>query len=118
MRTLRRELPKEFPGVTFFFQPADMVNQVLNAGLPAPIDVQVVGRSADNYEVARRLAAKIARIPGSSDVRVQQVMDALELRFSVDRVRAQQIGLSQRDVASDLLIFTFPRAGRSRRISG
>jgi multidrug efflux pump subunit AcrB len=104
VRTLRRELPKEFPGVTFFFQPADMVNQVLNAGLPAPIDVQVVGRSADNYDVARRLATKIARIPGSSDVRVQQVMDAPELRFSVDRVRAQQIGLSQRDVASDLLI--------------
>ncbi len=104
VRTLRRELPKEFPGVTFFFQPADMVNQVLNAGLPAPIDVQVVGRSADNYEVARKLARQIARIPGSSDVRVQQVMDAPELRFSVDRVRAQQIGLSQRDVASDLLI--------------
>jgi CzcA family heavy metal efflux pump len=104
VRTLRRALPKEFPGVTFFFQPADMVNQVLNTGLPAPIDVQVVGHAAGNYDVARRLARDIAHIPGAADVRVQQVMDSPELRFDVDRVRAQQIGLSQRDVASDLLI--------------
>ena len=104
VRTLRRELPKEFPGVTFFFQPADMVNQVLNIGLPAPIDVQVVGHSEQNYAVARRLAREMARIPGAADVRVQQVMDAPEMRFDVDRVRAQQMGLSQRDVAGDLLI--------------
>ncbi|MGH7655702.1 MAG: efflux RND transporter permease subunit, partial [Gemmatimonadaceae bacterium] len=104
VRTLRRELPKEFPGVTFFFQPADMVNQVLNAGLPAPIDVQVVGHADENYDVARQLAHEIARIPGAADVRVQQVMDAPELRFDVDRVRAQQMGLSQRDVAGDLLV--------------
>jgi multidrug efflux pump subunit AcrB len=104
VRTLRRELPKEFPGVTFFFQPADMVNQVLNSGLPAPIDVQIVGHSDLNYDVARKLASQIAHIPGAADVRVQQVMDAPEIRFDVDRVRAQQIGLSQRDVASDLLI--------------
>ncbi len=104
VRTLRRELPKEFPGVTFFFQPADMVNQVLNSGLPAPIDVQIVGHSEQNYDVARKLASQIAHIPGAADVRVQQVMDAPEIRFDVDRVRAQQIGLSQRDVASDLLI--------------
>jgi CzcA family heavy metal efflux pump len=105
VRTLRRELPKEFPGVTFFFQPADMVNQVLNLGLPAPIDVQVSGqRRAENFAVAQRLAREIARIPGAADVRVQQVMDAPELRFAVDRTKAQQIGLSQRDVASDLLV--------------
>jgi multidrug efflux pump subunit AcrB len=104
VRTLRRELPKEFPGVTFFFQPADMVNQVLNTGLPAPIDVQVVGHAPENYAVARRIARDIARIPGSADVRVQQVMDAPELRFDVDRVRAQQMGISQREVASDLLV--------------
>ena len=104
VRTLRRELPREFPGVTFFFQPADMVNQVLNTGLPAPIDVQVVGHAEENYEVARKLASEIAHIPGAADVRVQQVMDAPEIRFSVDRVRAQQLGLSQKDVASDLLI--------------
>ncbi len=104
VRTLRRDLPKEFPGVTFFFQPADMVNQVLNTGLPAPIDVQIVGHAPENYAVARRLAREMARIPGAADVRVQQVMDAPELRFDVNRVRAQQIGLSQKDVASDVLI--------------
>jgi multidrug efflux pump subunit AcrB len=104
VRALRRELPKRFPGVTFFFQPADMVNQVLNLGLPAPIDVQIAGRSPANYDLARALAREIQKIPGAADVRVQQVMDAPELRFVVDRTKAQQIGLSQREVASDLLI--------------
>jgi multidrug efflux pump subunit AcrB len=104
VRALRRELPKAFPGVTFFFQPADMVNQVLNLGLPAPIDVQISGRDPANFELARSLAREIAKIPGAADVRVQQVMDAPELRFAVDRTKAQQIGLSQRDVASDMLI--------------
>jgi CzcA family heavy metal efflux pump len=104
VRALRKELPKQFPGVTFFFQPADMVNQVLNLGLPAPIDVQIAGRNPGNYDLARAMAKEIAKIPGAVDVRVQQVMDAPELRFSVDRTKAQQIGLSQRDVSSDLLI--------------
>jgi len=105
VRKLRKELPRQYPGVTFFFQPADMVNQVLNLGLPAPIDVQVAGRNAaGNYAVAQKLAKEIARIPGAVDVRVQQVMDAPELRFDVDRIKAQQLGLSQRDVASDVLI--------------
>jgi CzcA family heavy metal efflux pump len=104
VRQLRRSLPQEFPGVTFFFQPADMVNQVLNAGLPAPIDVQVVGHAAGNYALARTLAAEIAKVPGAVDVRVQQVMDAPEISFDVNRTKAQQIGLSQRDVAGNLLI--------------
>ncbi|CAN5296918.1 efflux RND transporter permease subunit [soil metagenome] len=105
VRELRRTLPKEFPGVTFFFQPADMVNQVLNLGLPAPIDVQIAGQNRTaNYAVAQKLAAEIARVPGASDVRVQQVMDAPELRFAVDRTKALQMGLSQREIASDLLI--------------
>src|SRR6478672_6061823 len=104
VRALRRELPRQFPGVTFFFQPADMVNQVLNLGLPAPIDVQISGRAPGNYDLARALAKEISKIPGAVDVRVQQVMDAPELRFTVDRTKAQQIGLSQRDVSSDLLI--------------
>jgi len=105
VRTLRRELPRQFPGVTFFFQPADMVNQVLNLGLPAPIDVQVVGqRRAQNFVVAQQLAREIARIPGAVDVHVQQVMDAPVLRFDVDRVKAQQLGVTQREVASDLLV--------------
>jgi CzcA family heavy metal efflux pump len=105
VRTLRRELSKEYPGVTFFFQPADMVNQVLNLGLPAPIDVQVTGQNrVANYLLAQKLSKAIERIPGAADVRVQQVMDAPELRFSVDRVKAQQIGLTQRDVSGDMLI--------------
>src|SRR5262249_43615650 len=100
VRTLRRELPKRYPGVTFFFQPADMVNQVLNLGLPAPIDVQVVGSKTEpNFALARQLSKEISHIPGAVDVRVQQVMDAPELRFDVDRIKAQQLGLSQRDVA-------------------
>ncbi|MDB4915314.1 MAG: acriflavin resistance protein, partial [Gemmatimonadetes bacterium] len=105
VRELRKVLPVEFPGVTFFVQPADMVNQVLNLGLPAPIDVQVSGQNrAGNYEAAQKIATEIARIPGAADVRVQQVMNAPEMRFAVDRVKAQEIGLTQRDVASDLLI--------------
>jgi multidrug efflux pump subunit AcrB len=105
VRQLRRELPRRFPGVTFFSQPADMVNQVLNQGLPAPIDVQVVGHNtAGNYQAARKLADAIAHVPGAVDVRVQQVMDAPELHFDVDRLKAQQMGLTQRDIASNLLI--------------
>jgi multidrug efflux pump subunit AcrB len=104
VRQLRIALPKQFPGVTFFFQPADIVNQVLNAGLPAPIDVQVLGAAHGNYAVARDLAGKIARIPGAADVRVQQVMDAPEIKFDVDRIKAQQVGLTQRDVSGDLLV--------------
>ena len=105
VRALRRELPGQYPGVTFFFQPADMVNQVLNLGLPAPIDVQISGQNrVGNYAAAQRIAAEISRIPGAADVRVQQVMNSPELRFDIDRAKAQQMGLTQRDVSSDLLI--------------
>jgi multidrug efflux pump subunit AcrB len=105
IRRLRATLPGEFPGVTFFFLPADIVNQVLNLGLPAPIDVQVVGpNQMANYHTASRLAAEIRRIPGAVDTRVQQVVNMPEFLFSVDRIRAQQIGLTQREVASNLLI--------------
>src|SRR2546426_5795256 len=105
VRRLRATLPTEFPGVTFFFLPADIVNQVLNLGLPAPIDVQVVGqdKTAD-YAIATRLATELRRIPGAVDVRVQQVVNMPEFLFSVDRIRAQQVGLTQRQVASNLLI--------------
>src|SRR5437867_2865413 len=105
VRRLRSTVPNEFPGVTFFFLPADIVNQVLNLGLPAPIDVQVVGRDKmANYLTARRLSVEMRRIPGAVDVRVQQVVNMPELMFTVDRVRAEQIGLTQRQVASNLLI--------------
>src|SRR6267154_1356035 len=105
VRRLRATLPTEFPGVTFFFLPADIVNQVLNLGLPAPIDVQIVGQDKKaDYDVAVRLAAELRRIPGAVDVRVQQVVNMPEFLFSVDRIRAQQVGLTQRQVASNLLI--------------
>lgn len=104
VKLLRRELPKQFPQLTFFFQPADIVNQILNFGLPAPIDVQVVGRDLKaGYEVARQLEQRIARIPGAADVHLHQVMDAPELRVKVDRTRAEQLGVTQRDVAGSVL---------------
>ena len=105
VRRLRATLPNEFPGVTFFAVPADIVNQVLNLGLPAPIDVQVVGpNKMANYQTATRLADAVRRVPGAVDVRVQQVANYPDLLFSVDRTLAQQLGLTQRQVASNLLI--------------
>jgi multidrug efflux pump subunit AcrB len=106
VRRLRATLPNQFPGVTFFAVPADIVNQVLNLGLPAPLDVQVVGpNKMAGYQVASRLAGEIRGIPGAVDVRVQQVPNYPDLLFSVDRTLAMQTGgLTQRQVASDLLI--------------
>jgi len=105
MRRLREELPAAFPGSTFYFQPADIVSQVLNFGLRAPIDVQIdfsdLGRS---YEVARRLRDALRRIPGTADVRIAQVLDYPALQIDVDRERAAEVGLAQRDVANSLLI--------------
>ena len=104
-RVLRERLPKEFPDCTFFFQSADIVNQILNFGLAAPIDVQVVGRNqADNYKVALDLERKIAEVRGTADVHLHQVVNVPELRLNVDRTKADQLGLTQRDVANSLLI--------------
>src|SRR5262249_23624314 len=84
---LREELPRRFPGCTFYFEPADITGQILNAGLPAPINVQVVGvNRAANLEVARKLRREMARIPGAVDVHIHQMTDAPELRIDVDRV--------------------------------
>jgi multidrug efflux pump subunit AcrB len=103
--TLRKRLRQEFPDMVFFFQPADITSQILNFGLPAPIDLQVVGRNAEaNYEVARRLAARLAKIPGAADVHVHQVMEQPVIGVNVDRVKASQMGLTQRDVTSSMLI--------------
>jgi len=104
IKELRRRLPEEFPAATFFFQPADIVSQILNFGLPAPIDIQVVGNDrVANYEIARKIAARVTRVPGAVDVHVHQVVNAPELRVNVDRTRAAQLGLTQRDVAGTLL---------------
>ncbi|HEY6391259.1 MAG TPA: efflux RND transporter permease subunit [Bryobacteraceae bacterium] len=102
---LRKRLHEKFPDTVIFFEAANITNQILNFGLPAPIDVQVTGRdAAPNYKIAQQLQARIARIPGAADVHIHQVLDAPELRINVDRTKAGQLGLTQRDVASSLLI--------------
>ncbi|HWF07157.1 MAG TPA: efflux RND transporter permease subunit [Bryobacteraceae bacterium] len=102
---LRRILSEKFPDTVFFFQPANITSQILNFGLPAPIDLQVVGRDAEgNYKIAERLMAKIARIPGAVDVHVHQVVDQPEIRLDVDRVKAAELGLTERDVTGNMLI--------------
>ncbi len=90
--------------MTFFYQPADMVTQVLNFGLPAPIDIQIVGADPKNRDIAREIQTRVAAIPGAIDVHMAQVLDYPELFVNIDRTRAQEIGLTQRDVASDLLV--------------
>src|SRR4029077_14180522 len=88
-----------------FFQPADIVTQILNFGTPAPIDVQVVGANQrGNYVVAENLASEIRHIPGAVDVHVQQAFDAPTLHMDVDKTRAQYVGLQTRDVAQNLLV--------------
>jgi multidrug efflux pump subunit AcrB len=102
---LRRRLRETFPDMSFFFQAANITTQILSFGLPAPIDLQVVGRDAEgNYRLAQRLAQRIARIPGAADVHVHQVVDQPEILLNVDRVKASQLGLTQRDVTSSMLI--------------
>ncbi len=102
---LRKHLHERFPDMTFFFQPANITSQILNFGLPAPIDLQVVGRNAEaNYRIAQKLAGRIARIPGAADVHVHQVADQPVIRLDVDRAKASQMGLTQRDVTSSMLI--------------
>jgi multidrug efflux pump subunit AcrB len=105
MHDLRAALPKEFPGVTFSFVPADIVTQILNFGLPSPIDIQVVGRDLDaNRRFASKLVSELAQVPGVADLHVQQAFNQPELRVDVDRTRAGQLGLTERDVAGNLLI--------------
>ncbi len=102
---LRKRLREQFPDIAFFFQPANITTQILNFGLPAPIDLQVVGRDAKtNYTIAQKLAARIARIPGAADVHVHQVVDQPQIRLNVDRVKASQMGLTERDVTGNMLI--------------
>ncbi|WP_454722466.1 MULTISPECIES: efflux RND transporter permease subunit [Cupriavidus] len=102
---LGKLLPQAFPGVSFSFLPADIISQILNFGLPAPIDIQVVGNQLDaNRALARKLAGQLRAVPGLADVHIQQPDDQPALTVNVDRTRALQAGLSQRDVAQNLLI--------------
>jgi CzcA family heavy metal efflux pump len=102
---LRSTLPRTFPGVQFFFQPADIVTQILNFGAPAPIDVQITGANQQgNYLVAETLAKQLRHIPGAADVHVQQAFDQPTLYMDIDRTRVQNLGLQARDVAQNLLV--------------
>ncbi|QLE40831.1 efflux RND transporter permease subunit [Nostoc sp. C052] len=106
IKELRQKLKATFPNYTFFFEPADIVTQILNFGLPAAVDVQISGplkNSKANFEIAQQIAARMTRIPGAVDVHLQQVVDAPKLRLDVDRTEAQQLGMTQRDVANSVL---------------
>ena len=104
-RRLRRKLNEAFPDVVFYFEAANITNQILNFGLPAPIDLQVAGRNGEvNYKIAQDLERQVARIPGAADVHIHQVMNYPEIRLNVDRSKAGQVGLTQQDVSNSLLI--------------
>jgi multidrug efflux pump subunit AcrB len=104
VKTLREKLAARFPDLTFYFQPADIVSQILNFGLPAPIDIQIAGFAPQNYAITREIEARVKQIPGAVDVGLHQVTNAPELRLQVDRTRAQELGFTERDVANSLLI--------------
>ncbi|MEP6763103.1 MAG: efflux RND transporter permease subunit, partial [Gemmatimonadaceae bacterium] len=102
---IRKRLRHDYPDVKVFFMAADIVSQILNFGLPAPINVQVLGSNKiKNYELAQKIEARIRKIPGAVDVHVNQVMNAPQLFVTVDRDRASALGLTERDVASNLLV--------------
>ncbi len=101
---LRERLEYDFPGVTFYFQTADIVSQVLNFGLPAPIDIQIQDQNfTRSYEVGQRLLQMVRRIPGVVDPRITQMLDFPTLQIDVDRQRAARLGVAQRDVANNML---------------
>ncbi len=105
IKQLREKLPSRFPGVQFFFQPADIVTQILNFGVPAPIDIEITGANQPaNYVIAAKLASQMKHIPGASDVHIQQAFDTPTLRMNIDRTRAQAVGLQARDVAQNVLV--------------
>ena len=102
---LREVLPRRFPGVEFFFQPADIVTQILNFGLPAPIDVQIIGTDmGTSYEIAQQIANKMRHVPGTADVHVQQLLSLPTLHMDIERTRVTQVGLTARDVAQSALV--------------
>ncbi|MFZ0312758.1 MAG: efflux RND transporter permease subunit [Candidatus Korobacteraceae bacterium] len=105
IRKLRAGLPRQFPGVEFFFQPADIVSQILNFGLPAPIDIQLIGANVTtNYTIAQQISNRLRRVPGTADVHVQQMLDLPTLHLNIDRDRVTQVGMNARDVATSVLV--------------
>ncbi|MBI1354114.1 MAG: MMPL family transporter [Acidobacteria bacterium] len=105
VRELRKVLPREFPSATFYFLPGDMVTQILNFGTPAPINVQIEGKSIEeNRVVANEILADLRHVPGLVDARMHQRFDYPKLRVDVDRVKALQAGLTQFDIATSMLV--------------
>ncbi|MGE8490303.1 MAG: efflux RND transporter permease subunit, partial [Paraburkholderia nemoris] len=105
MDKLRALLPQRFPGVEFFFQPADIVTQILNFGLPAAVDVQISGANQEgNFDVARKLLKQVRLIPGTVDTHIQQKLDEPAINLQMDRTRLQQLNLSANNVAQNVLI--------------
>ncbi len=105
IKQLRSRLPQQFPGTTFSFLPADIVSQILNFGLPAPIDVQIIGNNLKaNYAYATDLLKRIRLVSGIADLRIQQVFNYPQINVNVDRTFAGDVGLTQRDTANSLLV--------------
>src|ERR1700691_1240043 len=114
IKTLRTLLPQKYPGTIFSFLPADIVSQILNFGLPAPIDLQVIGNNQQaNYAYANELLKRIRTVPGIADLRIQQVFNYPQIHVNVDRPLAGEVGLTQRDVANSLLV-TLSGSGQVR----
>ncbi len=104
-KQVRKMLTHDFPEVTYYFQPADIVTQILNAGLPAPIDIRLTGLDPEkNYKVAQELKRRVAKIPGAVDVCVHQIVNAPQYVYNVDRTRANQLGLTQKDISNSALV--------------
>lgn len=104
-RQVRKMLTHDFPEVSYYFQPADIVTQILNAGLPAPIDIRLTGLDvAKDYEIIQRVKRLVQKVPGAVDVCLHQVVNAPQFVYNVDRTKANQLGLTQRDVSNSFLI--------------
>jgi multidrug efflux pump subunit AcrB len=105
VRSLRSALPREFPGSTFYFLPADMTTQILNFGLPAPVDVQIEGQDVQaNHELANRVLSQLRHVSGLTDLRIQQEFDYPRFNVNVDRTKAAQGGYTTRDITNSLLV--------------
>jgi len=104
MRELRKQLPAQFPGATFYFLPADITTQILNFGLPSPVDIQIEGADTEgNRRVANKILAELRQVPGIADPRIQQPFDYPQYEVAIDRTKATQAGFSERDVANSML---------------
>ncbi|MCE0497618.1 MAG: efflux RND transporter permease subunit [Methylacidiphilales bacterium] len=103
-RKLRIDLPRQFPGTSFFFQPSDIVNQILNFGLSAPIDIQLIGRNVNgNLALAHKMADQLQQVPGAVDVHVQQVYDEPQFAVTMERSQAEQLGITASNIATTVL---------------